>query len=134
MMRIMLIVFVGLVSACSGMEAERYIELDSEEMDVIKMEEKLSNLHFEITSLAERGRCDENNQCQTIAVGIKPCGGPRYFYAYSISSFDAGSVVDRVSEYNRLDSKLNNKRQDISECYVISDPGAQCFAGKCMTR
>ncbi|NOR28976.1 MAG: hypothetical protein GQ540_10670, partial [Lutibacter sp.] len=45
----------------------------------------LDVLHEEIEQLIAEGICNENSDCDFIAFGSKPCGGPWSFLVYSTS-------------------------------------------------
>jgi hypothetical protein len=132
----LLVASLALISACTNLDAEKFIEIDENETNYSKMESELAMLHMEIASLSQQGTCSSDSQCQTIDVGVKPCGGPEYFYAYSIADPRMGQFLGYVNKYNQLSKKLLNKNrgEELSDCIVVEDSGAQCLAGTCSMR
>lgn len=70
--------------------------------------------------------CDADTQCRSIGIGVRPCGGPEAYLAWSSKVSDRARMTALVAKYND-DRRLKNQRSDImSDCRVIPDPGAVC--------
>ncbi|OGT20347.1 MAG: hypothetical protein A2V90_05875 [Gammaproteobacteria bacterium RBG_16_57_12] len=136
MNRFSLLLCAGLLSACAGLDVEEYSELEEgDRAAILKLDEKLNSLHFEIATMVQQGNCDTDFQCRSLPVGEKPCGGPRYYYPYSVSSMNNSVLMGKVTEYGRLDKERNIKlNADVSNCVAVRDPGARCVARKCMAQ
>lgn len=87
-----------------------------------------------LTELRQLGRavdCTSDQQCKTVAVGAKSCGGPESFMVYSTAN-TSPEKVNAVAERYRKERELENKLSGLaSDCRMLMDPGAQCRAGFC---
>ena len=93
---------------------------------------ELETLAHEITSLAERAICNEENECKYIAFGSKPCGGPWSYLVYS-TSINTTLFLEKVENYNQLENTYNLKWGINSDCSVVNPPiSLKCIDGKCI--
>lgn len=77
--------------------------------------------------------CDSAQQCKTIAVGNKACGGPESYLAWS-SKVSDGAKVQRLADAHSAKRKSDNLASGMaSTCSAVMDPGATCSAGRCVT-
>ena len=89
----------------------------------------LQQLRAEIGDAA----CDSAQQCKTIAVGHKACGGPETYLAWSSKNSD-GAKVRRLADAHGAKRKSENLASGMmSTCSAVMDPGATCTAGRCVT-
>jgi hypothetical protein len=71
--------------------------------------------------------CSNDSQCRTIAIGMKPCGGPEAYLAWSTQNTDPAKLQHAVSNYNSVRSKEISPSSDrMSDCALVGDPGAVC--------
>ncbi len=74
--------------------------------------------------------CDSTQQCQTIAIGAKACGGPERYLAWSSKEHD-GKKLKALAQ-----AEASRKQQQadgmMSTCSIVTDPGATCEAGRCV--
>jgi hypothetical protein len=76
--------------------------------------------------------CDNSQQCKTVAVGSKACGGPEGYLPYSTKRSDSAKV-SRLAAADAAQRKAADQRAGmVSNCMMIMDPGAVCTAGKCV--
>jgi hypothetical protein len=85
---------------------------------------------------AERGdaACDADDQCHTIGVGHKACGGPERYLAWSSKNSDGTRLRALVAEHAAARRAEDTKNGMMSTCSVVPDPGATCSAGQCVLR
>jgi hypothetical protein len=85
---------------------------------------------------AERGAaaCDADDQCHTIGVGHKACGGPERYLAWSSKNSDGARLRALVAEHAAARQAEDTKKGMMSTCSVVPDPGATCSAGHCVLR
>lgn len=123
------------LGGCAGMTGEQIAseEIDTSDENSVKYG-KLNELQMRIEMVTSESSCSSDLQCRTIAVGRRSCGGPESFYAYSASNADTTTLIDLVSEYNRLQSTIDPKRVRTPECRVITDPGARCVNQRCILK
>ena len=84
----------------------------------------------------ERGdaRCDIPDECHTIGVGAKACGGPERYVAWSSKDNDGKRLKELVAEHAALRRLQDASSGMMSNCAVVPDPGATCQANKCVLR
>ncbi|MFZ4875942.1 hypothetical protein ACL9RI_12720 [Janthinobacterium sp. Mn2066] len=75
--------------------------------------------------------CDSTEQCQTIAIGAKACGGPESYLAWSSKNNDGKKL--KALAYAQAEAQRRQQQNDgmLSTCSIITDPGASCVAGRC---
>lgn len=83
---------------------------------------------------AERGKasCDTSDQCHTIGVGAKACGGPERYLAWSSKDNDGNRLKALVQQHAELRRAEDAKAGMMSTCIFLPDPGATCQAGQCV--
>ena len=76
--------------------------------------------------------CDSTQQCQTIAIGAKACGGPERYLAWSSKDND-GKQLKALAQA-QADASRKQQQADgmMSTCSIVTDPGATCQAGRCV--
>ncbi len=76
--------------------------------------------------------CDTAQQCRTLPVGSKACGGPAGYRAWSTKTSD-GALLTQLAEKQALQQKQADSASGrMSTCSVATDPGATCSAGRCV--
>jgi hypothetical protein len=92
---------------------------------------ELNRLQLEIEQLIELKDCLEASNCNYIAFGSKPCGGPKSYLIYN-SSVDIELLELKVISYNNLDKAYNLKWGILSDCYFVTPPPSiECINGTC---
>lgn len=98
-------------------------------------EEELTELRNHknyILSLVENASCVENSQCEFIALGNKPCGGPWSYIVYP-STMDTKLLLEQVAIYNLKEQQYNQKWNAISDCMFVMPPKrVDCINNKCV--
>jgi len=70
--------------------------------------------------------CDNDQQCVSVAIGAKACGGPETYLAWSSKTGDRArllALVTRHHEARLLEIQLSGMA---SNCSVVPNPGAVC--------
>ena len=75
--------------------------------------------------------CDGAQQCRTIAIGAKACGGPESYLAWSTQQSDGPKLKSLVAQHRSLREAEMRRSGMVSDCSVVTDPGAICLAGRC---
>lgn len=78
--------------------------------------------------------CDSAQQCHTLAVGAKACGGPERYLAWSSKRQDGAALRQLAERHAALRRAEDAKSGMMSTCQVVPDPGANCVAGRCVLR
>jgi len=81
----------------------------------------------EIVSLIGDAACDTAEQCHTVGIGDKPCGGPEAYLAWS-SAVTPPDALAALAARHRAARRAQNERSSLrSNCAVTPDPGAVCL-------
>ena len=76
--------------------------------------------------------CDSTQQCQTIAIGAKACGGPERYLAWSSKNNDGKKLKALAQAQAEASRKQQQADGMMSTCSIVTDPGATCEAGRCV--
>ena len=82
---------------------------------------ELNTLKQTIDDLASQPLCNESTECNYIAFGSKPCGGPWVYLIYS-TAIDEEKLIMLVEEYNQKQDAFNKKWDVVSDCSVALPP------------
>ena len=97
-------------------------------------DQKLVQLSEEIEEFAKNKACSGGDNCKTMAMGSKPCGGPTSYIIYSLSKTDEKQLSDKVKQYTDLQKELNIKYNRISDCSLLIPPTVDCLNGICASK
>jgi hypothetical protein len=75
--------------------------------------------------------CDAPQQCRSVAVGAKACGGPDSYLAWSTQRSDAQRLQALVDQHAQARRDENRAAGMMSNCSLVTDPGTSCQAGRC---
>ncbi len=115
-----------LLSGC-GMTGDQVVsEIYGDSGEDGQLYQQLSDLQFKLELLTQQAYCSSDFECRTIGVGTKPCGGLRYYFAYSASSSDVTEITSVAREYDITDNKLDHRIERADRCSIGIDPGAIC--------
>jgi hypothetical protein len=105
---------------------------DAQDLAAQEVEKKaIDKLKSEIVVLAESSICSEDNDCNFVGLGSKPCGGHWEYLVYS-KSIDTIKFLAKVEDCNRLENEFNQKWGIISDCsFVVPPDSVICENGKC---
>ena len=73
-----------------------------------------------------RTTCRQDDDCRSLAIGFRACGGPEGFVAWSASSTDADALRIAARHYERARRTQAAALGEASTCDILSDPGAFC--------
>lgn len=77
--------------------------------------------------------CDAAEQCKTVPIGRKACGGPERYMAWSTKRSDGAKIAQLGAAFAAERQAQNSKSGMASTCLMVTDPGASCSAGHCVT-
>ena len=96
-----------------------------------KERQQLVKLKSEIKQLVAEGTCSDKNDCDFIAFGSKPCGGPWSYLVYS-TTIDIKFLKEKVAVYNSKEQAFNKKWGIASDCMMVAPPSKiDCIEGVC---
>jgi len=93
----------------------------------------IRELRLEIDDAIGEAQADGITQCRLIAIGLRPCGGPRAYRAYSTLETDSAELTGLVEAYDRLDRQRNEEQGLVSTCEVLPRPDLDLRDGRCVT-
>lgn len=121
-LRVSFCCFIILFSCNSDDDAQTYEE-ELAELNILKTQ---------IEDFASSSICNDAFECQYIAFGSKPCGGPSTFLIFS-TSIDTDQLESMVANYNQLKAEFNVRWGLISDCSVPLPPsGFECENNTCI--
>lgn len=82
---------------------------------------EMETLHSDIKAMANSEKCTNGSDWKTVAVGVKACGGPVEYIAYSMK-IDEKSFLEKVDVYNKKSVEYNKKYNLVSDCMLILQP------------
>ena len=91
-----------------------------------------SSLLAQIQAEVGAAACDSTQQCQTIAIGAKACGGPESYLAWSTKNNDGKKLKALAQAHAEASRKQQQADGMMSTCSIVTDPGASCVAGRCV--
>lgn len=113
---------VLLLASCSLNETT-----DQHDSDLKRLED-LSN---EIIALVDSSVCNDEAECEFVAFGSKPCGGPWGYLVFS-NSIDTDELMEKVDRFNQLQNSYNIRYNIVSDCSVVMPPTSLiCEDNKC---
>ena len=75
--------------------------------------------------------CDGAQQCRTIAIGAKPCGGPDGYLAWSVKRSDEQRLRALALRHAAARKDENQQSGISSTCVIETNPGASCQRAVC---
>lgn len=95
-----------------------------------ELEQRWQALKAEINQMTSNKSCSSDDDCATIAIGFKACGGPDDYVIYSTPNTNEDLLRERVSEFNELDEERDAGGP--SDCMMILEPVPACQANQCV--
>ena len=94
--------------------------------------EAVARLRNEINDAIGDAKCRNLVNCRIVGLGVRPCGGPEEYVAYSIWNTDREEISILVSEYNLLKEDLMHDSGQAGTCEVLRKPGVDCIRAQCV--
>lgn len=91
------------------------------------------DVYTELISLHAEQPCATDNDCRSLAIGNKACGGPSGYLPLSVMSPYMQIAIELASEHRSLEQQANLDNHYISDCSYVSAPYSQCMAGSCVS-
>jgi hypothetical protein len=76
--------------------------------------------------------CTANDQCRSLAIGHKACGGPETYVVWSTAASDGKKLRALADAYTQARKQESEQSGRVSDCSLVTDPGARCEAGRCV--
>ena len=91
--------------------------------------QEMENLTSEILAISKSEKCTNGSDWKTVGLGVKACGGPVSYIAYS-AKIDEAKFLEKVNLYNQKSTEYNKKYNLISDCMLVMPPEKiECING-----
>lgn len=123
---------LGLLAACAAAETPAPKPPTPKPGQVGAVPANIAELQNKISAEIGDPVCSANDQCRTVAIGHKACGGPEAYRVWSTRVSDGPRLLALAEAYRqaRREEALQSGR--VSDCAMVVDPGARCEAGRCV--
>jgi hypothetical protein len=91
-----------------------------------KVANSIPQLLQEIKGEIGEAACDVDDQCHSIGVGERPCGGPEAYLGWSSKVSDRDRLAALVARHRDARRRENERSGLMSDCRAMPDPGAAC--------
>lgn len=89
------------------------------------------DLYTAIQRLTSDKSCDTDEQCSSIGIGARPCGGPEKYMIYSKPNTDEKKLASAVDQYYLIQKLKNEKLKKLGICVVATPPEVECIKQQC---
>jgi hypothetical protein len=97
-------------------------------------DQQLVQLAKNIEEFAKNKACTGGDNCRSMPMGAKACGGPTSYIIYSLSKTDEKLLTEKVKQYTDFQKELNIKYNRISDCSFLLPPMVDCLNGVCASK
>lgn len=123
--------FFCLVAMGVAKGAPRRAPKDAKTLTVEEMTERREVLNEEVMELTRPLTCKSNKDCATLEMGTKPCGGPWKYVLFSKKNKKVSALKKKITDYNKIDQKINEATQVMSDCMMMLPPEPKCLNKVC---
>ncbi len=89
------------------------------------------DLYATIQRLTSDKTCNTDEQCASIGIGARPCGGPEKYMIYSKPNTDEKKLTSAVDQYYLIQKLKNEKLKKLGICVVATPPEVECVKQQC---
>lgn len=100
--------------------------VDATAPSAVKAEPKSAALHARVVQLIGEAECDAQEQCRTVGLGAKPCGGAETWLPWSSKVTDARALQEAVQALAQARVEENKAGGLASDCMRRPDPTVVC--------
>jgi hypothetical protein len=95
-------------------------------------EEELARVRKEIIRMIGDPFCTNLVYCRVLALGVKPCGKPDEYLAYSNVAGTNTELLDtKAAEYAFLQEEVQTSKPPAGECVLPKKPDVRCLDQRC---
>ena len=85
-----------------------------------------------VTDMIAPPVCSTSLQCSSVALGAKPCGGPRRYLVYSDVKVNERELRRRTAELFAFELEYNRRNRLVSDCIGVGPPTPGCVDNMCV--
>ena len=94
-------------------------------------QDELQALREQIVQMIGRAPCANLVHCRVLALGVRPCGGPAEYLAYSSITADKALLENKAFEYGLLQEDVQRAQGAVGTCEVLAQPRLACVNSSC---
>ena len=83
--------------------------------------QEMETLKAEILAISKSEKCTNGSDWKSVGLGVKACGGPVSYIAYS-AKIDEAKFLEKVNLYNQKSTEYNKKYNLMSDCMLVMQP------------
>lgn len=83
--------------------------------------QEMETLKAEILTISKSEKCTNGSDWKSVGLGVKACGGPASYIAYSVK-IDEAKFLEKVDLYNQKSTEYNKKYNLVSDCMLVMPP------------
>jgi hypothetical protein len=102
--------------------------------DAEQVKARIAELADEIQQVIGVAACSQDDQCASVAMGNKACGGPQFYLAYSTVDTDVNRLTSLAAEHRNASKQYNQLLGLISDCAFVMEPPVACMDNKCQIK
>jgi hypothetical protein len=91
----------------------------------------INRLVADAKAIARVTGCGSAEQCASVGVGVRACGGPSEYIVYCPTSTDTAALRRKVEDVARAERAFNAKYNMASTCEFRMAPGLELAGGSC---
>lgn len=99
-----------------------------------ELRQQIQQLQGTLNQLSRDKPCDSVDQCRSVAIGQKACGGPATYLVYSINGNGSDQLESLANRHRKLSRQYNKVTQAMSDCAVVMPPMLACVKGQCQSQ
>lgn len=84
-----------------------------------------------INALTANKQCNSNQDCKSIGIGHRACGGPEKYLVYSVKGVKESDLESKIASYNAQRKEAVTKAGGFSTCMMLMPPSLQCQNNVC---
>jgi hypothetical protein len=94
-------------------------------------QDELLALRALIMQMIGRAPCANLVHCRVLALGVRPCGGPAEYLAYSSITGNKALLENKAFEYSLLQEDVQRAQGALGTCEVLPQPRLACVNNSC---
>jgi hypothetical protein len=119
------------VKRCAGLLAALLLASGAVCAQQPAAQDELVALRVQIVQMIGRAPCANLVHCRVLPLGVRPCGGPAEYLAYSSITADKALLENKAFEYSLLQEDAQRAQGAVGTCEVLPQPRLACVNNSC---
>jgi hypothetical protein len=91
----------------------------------------IQRVELQAKGIVHTDKCANPGECRTAPVGVRACGGPRYYLTYCAASTDTAELTRLLTQVRNMEAAYNRKWAIVSTCEYRNAPSLRVSGGYC---